>query len=292
MQKFDLIGSAFGKGAQIQETSQGPIYMRDNCDPINCCEWKVMITQDDSPETKNSMGRNYQSVLDHNKKLSASVSDSIKKGAFPIVIGGDHSCGIGTWSGVTSALNAESKFGLIWFDAHLDTHTIATSPSKAHHGMPISSLLGVGDKALGSIGSDKNKISKDHLVYIGIRSYEPEEKALLDSLGVRIIYMDELLKIGMKNAMQEAHAIISNGTEGYGISIDLDFFDPKFAPGVGSPEPNGANPDEFIENASILFADPNMKALEITELNPQRDMSGKTSTITRDIIQKLVESRV
>ena len=71
-------------------------------------------------------------------------------GDFPLIIGGDHSCAIGTWSGIARSLNetGQESIGLVWVDAHLDSHTFETSSSWAIHGMPLACLLGKGQKSL------------------------------------------------------------------------------------------------------------------------------------------------
>ena len=65
---------------------------------------------------------------------------------------------IGTWSALVDYFQAYENFGLIWIDAHLDAHTIDTSPSKAFHGMPIASLLGEGVSHFQQLGSKRKKI--------------------------------------------------------------------------------------------------------------------------------------
>ena len=80
----------------------------------------------------------------------------------PVVIGGDHSVAIGTWSGVISNYQAQGEFGLLWIDAHMDAHTPVTSVQGKwgghFHGMPLAHLLGHGDKDLCEIGSKKAKL--------------------------------------------------------------------------------------------------------------------------------------
>ncbi|MCA8913563.1 MAG: arginase family protein, partial [Planctomycetes bacterium] len=72
----------------------------------------------------------------------------VKKDAFPLVIGGDHSIAIGTIAGLVAAYKEEEAelrkdnpkleltMGVIWIDAHGDLNTPLTSPSGNIHGMP------------------------------------------------------------------------------------------------------------------------------------------------------------
>jgi len=87
-------------------------------------------------------GKFYDVILKHNKKLSNIVHQVLTNGRMmPVVLGGDHSGAIGTWSGVAKSLAASSKrdqlqlelqpkLGLVWVDAHMDSHTVTSSPSK------------------------------------------------------------------------------------------------------------------------------------------------------------------
>ena len=93
----------------------------------------------------------------------------------PCVIGGDHSCAGGTWTGVARTLQGE--LGLIWIDAHMDSHTPGTSHTGRLHGMPLAWLLGQDDDAL--YGLSSGLLEPQHVCLIGVRSYEPEEKERL-----------------------------------------------------------------------------------------------------------------
>lgn len=57
-----------------------------------------------------------------------------------MVVGGDHTCAIATWGAVRQTL--PRPLGLVWIDAHMDSHTPETSQSGALHGMPLAVLLG------------------------------------------------------------------------------------------------------------------------------------------------------
>ena len=114
-------------------------------------------------------------------------------------------------------------------DAHLDSHTPETSPSKNIHGMPLASLLGYGDPFMCNISHKGRKVNPKHLCLIGSRSYEDEEIDLLRSVGATIIHMDRVQKEGFNQTFQEALSIAKNPS-GYGMSIDLDAFDPLFIP--------------------------------------------------------------
>src|SRR3954454_21023574 len=125
--------------------------------------------------------------------LAAAVADALVHGRLPCVLGGDHSCAGGTWTGVARAV--KGALGLVWIDAHMDAHTPRTSHTGRLHGMPLAWLLGQDDDPL--YGLATGVIEPQHVALVGVRSFEPEEKARLDQLGVRVVYMDEVRSRGI-----------------------------------------------------------------------------------------------
>jgi arginase len=201
----------------------------------------------------------------------------LQGGHFPLVVGGDHSCAIGTWSGVHRALANHGPVGLIWIDAHMDSHTFATTPSGQIHGMPLACLLGHGETALTRIGGAEAKLRPEQVCLIGVRSYEAGEAALLHRLGVRVYDMDEIRRRGLAEVFEEALAIVRQGTAGFGVSVDLDALDPGEEPGVGTPVAGGLRRAELADALSHLRGDPAFVAMEIVEYNPRRDRRHATA---------------
>src|SRR5437764_9990168 len=173
--------------------------------------------------------------------LAAAVADSLRHGRLPCVLGGDHTCAGGTWTGVARSLRGD--LGLVWIDAHMDAHTPGTSHTGRLHGMPLAWLLGEDDDPL--YGLTTGVIEPQHVVLIGVRSFEKEEKVRLERLGVRVVYMEEIRSRGIKPVMDEAIGIATRGTTAFGISIDLDVVTPAEAPGVGTPVPDGVSGAEL-----------------------------------------------
>jgi arginase len=191
---------------------------------------------------------------------------------------------IGTFSGVTSALKAEGEFGLIWFDAHMDSHTPSTSESGAIHGMPLACLLGYGDSRLCSIAGQKPKINPKHVCLIGVRSFEEGEKKLLNDLAIKIYYIDEVRQRGLYTIVEEAKKIVKQNTKAYGVTIDIDAFDPKFAPGTGALEDGGLSADETIEAFKLFSEDKDLKILEIAEYNHYLDKNDITYKLIANLL--------
>ena len=76
---------------------------------------------------------------------------------------------------------------------------------------------------------------------IGARSVDPGERELLKSLNIRVFTMSELDERGLAHVVEEAIEIASRNTAGIHVTFDMDFIDPFYAPGVGTPERGGAD---------------------------------------------------
>jgi arginase len=209
----------------------------------------------------------------------------IKQHKMFTVFGGDHSCAIGTWSGVAHARAKQGPIGLIWVDAHMDCHTPETSESGNIHGMPVASLLGYGVSSLAQLGHWRPKLKPENICLIGIRSFEPGEAALVKKLGIRVFDMEEIGKRGIEAVLQDAIAHVNKNTNGYGFSLDLDGFDPQDAPGTGTPESGGISASQFCAALKKLIVnDTRILGAEIVEFNPHHDIQHRT----RDLIQQLL----
>jgi len=200
-----------------------------------------------------------------------------------LVIGGDHSCALGTWGGVLNGLQQPDKFGLIWLDAHMDAHTFATSPSGNIHGMPVAALLGKADKRLAAMYPGSSFIKPENLTLIGVRSYEHEEYDLLKEAEVEIVFAGQIDRLAP--VLIKAIDKLSLSCEVIGISIDLDFIDPVDAPGVKTPAENGIKAGELLEALSLINQHPKVCGLEISEFNPEKDFNNKTLHLMKAIVE-------
>ncbi|MDP2029868.1 MAG: arginase [Thiobacillus sp.] len=271
-----VIGAASGAGAPDPGCAQGPEALRRyqvfHDTPLQHVEWDAILrVPRDVRDTP------LHAVAALGARLAAAVEAVLQAGHFPLVVGGDHSCAIGTWSGVHRALADKGPLGLIWIDAHMDSHTFATTPSGQIHGMPLACLLGHGAAALTTIDGPEAKLRPEHVCLIGVRSYEAGEAALLQRLGVRVFDMAEVCRRGLAAVFDEALARVRHGTAGFGVSVDLDALDPDEEPGVGTPVPGGLHRAELVAALSHLRGDPAFVAMEIVEYNPRRDRRHATA---------------
>jgi arginase len=282
-----LIGCASGIAGADVHAGDGPKIVRQSqamqaLEKSGHVQWQHMLTPVATSMRKDENVR--QMCVD----LAKEVSDLVQAKKPFCVIGGDHSCAIGTWSGVYDALHSHGDLGFIWIDAHMDSHTPETSPSNNIHGMPLACLLGYGYPTLTSVLHDAPKIKPENLCLIGVRSYESGEAALLKRLNVKIYFMDEVEKRGFATVLAEAVAHVTKHTAVYGVTIDIDALDPQDAPGVDVPEEGGIRLVDLLAGLQHIVHDKKLIGTEVVEFDPVRDRDGITEKTMTDIITTLV----
>jgi arginase len=213
--------------------------------------------------------------------LASAVADAMRHDRMPCVLGGDHSCAGGTWTGVARA--TQGSLGLVWIDAHMDAHTPATSHSGRLHGMPLAWLLGQDDDPL--YGLAAGVVHPGSVSLVGVRSFEPEEAERLERLGVRVFMMDEVRRRGVDAVLEEAVAIANEGTAAYGISVDLDVIAPEEAPGVGTPVSGGIGANALAHALERIGARERLAAVELVEYSPHADREGRSARVAIALLE-------
>ena len=284
-QPVTLIGFASGLAGNDPDTGLAPWHLYQHPELFSGLQVDTVwgeIVVGTSAKSQLAVLPDLEEVLND---LTDAVGDHLEEGDAICVIGGDHSVAIGTWSAVANYYREEGDIGLIWIDAHLDGHTPETSPSKNIHGMPVSHLLGHGIESLCQLLDEEPKIKPEHICFIGVRSYEPGEQKLLTSLGVKIIYMDEVTQHGFANVFGQAIKHVSKGTCGFGLTIDMDGIDPVDAPGVGIREKGGILANDLLPTLKSLAHQYDFLGLELAEYNPLRDEDMKTAKLMAAIVE-------
>jgi ornithine--oxo-acid transaminase len=222
-------------------------------------------------------------------ELGAAVGASLRAGRFPCVIGGDHTSAIGTWTGAAEAVSARGQLGLLWIDAHMDSHTPRTSPSGRMHGMPLAFLLGQGDERFAGLVA--GALDPRHVCLLGVRSFEPEEAKLLGRLGVRVYLMDEIWQRGLQAVFAEALGIVTRASAGYGVTLDLDALDPCEVPGVATPSAGGLRAAMLLPELAALATDARLLGFELVEYTPRRDREARGARVALELLSAALTGR-
>ena len=227
------------------------------------------------------------------KELCSKVETALENGSLPVILGGDHSIAIGSVAGVAAHYRRNGeKIGVIWLDAHTDVNTPETTPSGNIHGMPLAALLGKGAPELTDVGGFSPKVLPENTVIIGARSVDPGERQLLKSMGVRVFTMSEVDERGMAEVAREAVVIASRGTAGFHVTMDMDFIDPFYAPGVGTPERGGATYREGHLAMEKIADSGKVLSVELTEVNPVYDIANQTALLAVEMILSALGKKI
>ena len=240
-------------------------------------------------EVGNEKLRYLDEVLRVCGQLTSQVSQIVSRGDFPLVLGGDQSISIGTLAGL---VDNRTKRGIIWIDAHGDFNTQETTPSGSIHGMALAAILGYGDSRLANFRSLAPKALEENSVLIAGRSFDEKEAEQLQKSKVTIFTMKEVDELGMRNVMQQAIQIASNGVEDVHLSFDIDALDPWEAPGTGTPVSGGLTYREAQLAMEMLYDSGVVTSAECVEVNTILDERNRTAELAVQLMLSLFGKQI
>jgi arginase len=227
------------------------------------------------------------------ERIGELVAQALHLGKTPLVLGGDHSIAVGSLAGVSRFFReSDAKVGLIWMDAHADMNTPQSSPSGNVHGMPLACCVGVGPQALTHMFGFCPKVDAANVALVGIRDVDVLERGIVRGTGVRAFTMREIDERGMHAVIDEAIGIAMSGTAGFHLSLDMDFVDPQYAPGVGTPVRGGATYREAHLAMEVVSDSNQMVSMEVVEVNPVIDEVNRTADLAVELILSAMGKKI
>lgn len=192
-------------------------------------------------------------------------------GVLPLAIGGDHLCSLP----ILRALAKDAPLGMIHFDSHTDLFHSYFGGTMFTHGTPFRRAV------------EEGLLDPKRVAQIGIRgtAYDNEDTDFAKSVGIRVIRIEEFFERGVADVMSEAREIV--GDQKTYVSYDIDFVDPTFAPGTGTPEVGGPNSFEAIQVVRQLKG-LNFAGADLVEVSPPFDASGGTAFLAASLIFELL----
>jgi guanidinopropionase len=196
--------------------------------------------------------------------IEAFYDDLKKQGVRPLSVGGDHSV---TYP-ILKALGRDRPVGLVHIDAHCDTMG-AFDDCKFHHGGPFR--LAVLDGVL----------DPERTIQIGIRGAANVFWEFSYASGMTVIEIEEFTALGVASVAERARAVVGDGP--VYVSVDVDGFDPAFAPGTGTPEVGGITPREGIALLRALTG-LHIIGADVVEVAPQYDPTTNTAQLAAQLL--------
>lgn len=217
-------------------------------------------------------------IRDVTANLAHMVYSSLKADSFPLIIGGDHSLGMGSIAGSSKAFQ---DMAVVWVDAHGDINDSESSPSGNIHGMPLAASVGVGHPYLRSLYFEGQKVKPENVYIIGARDLDPGEVKLAQELNINLYTMDIIRKDGLENILNQViKGIHKSQVDGVHLSFDIDALDISLVPGTGTPVKEGFTLDESKYVLEKILQEDFITSMDFVEFNPKLDDENKTTEKT------------
>jgi arginase len=249
----------------------------------------LVVPQPESQPLGNPNLKYLDQIVRVSEELAGIVTTILQEGDFPLVLGGDHSIGLGSISGVA---NVHKNVGVLWIDAHADFNTDQSTPSGNIHGMILASLAGLGNSSLTNIGGWSPKIHKETIVIVGARDLDPGEQELLRTNSIHVFTMSEIDQLGITEVMQQALAIAGQNNDGIHLSLDMDALDPTEAPGVGTPVRGGLTYREAHLAMELIADSHKLVSMDVVEVNPILDRENATALLAVELVLSALGKKI
>ncbi|MDN4524315.1 formimidoylglutamase [Fictibacillus fluitans] len=218
----------------------------------------------DIHETRSRFVQVIQEVLERNPDI------------VPVILGGDHSISA---SSIKAFRKNKGPVGVIQFDAHHDLRNLGDGgPS---NGTPFRQLIE---------GTD---IKGEHLIQIGIRDFSNGRMYTnyAKENGITVYSMNEVSRLGTKKILEESIRTLKSKVSSIYVSVDMDVLDQAYAPGCPAIGPGGMTSEALIQGIQYLSACPEVKGMDIVEVDPTLDFRDMTSRLSAYLILQFLLHR-
>lgn len=239
-------------------------------------------------------------VLDVNAAVAGAVAGAVAAGQLPLVLAGNCNVTLGVHAGLSASQPAPGA--LVWFDAHGDFNTPEITETSYLDGMPLAMLTG---RAYPDIWSQLGGAPQpeDLTLHLGSRELDAAETEALAVSGVIVVSGPQLRERGLRQALApglDALAMRTRGTQPFvdsppdpappsaHLHVDIDVLDPKVAPGVTFPSPDGLSLDDLLSATAMVRDRFALSALSLTSLAPENDERNATVHAGLALLQAVV----
>lgn len=195
--------------------------------------------------------------------------DTLNKGNFPLLVGGDHTTAISSIFAANEYCNTNREIlGVLWFDAHADFNTIETSPSGNIHGVPVAVLCGHTLNEL----SYGNSLDPSQFGYYGVRDIDSLEFNRFQYYNMNILDSEKDFTKWMRK-FDKIH-----------LSFDMDCLDPSIMSCVNTKVNNGLTMEKVRDKLKMIKDSNKLMSMDLVEYNP---LLGDNSDVVEDILKTL-----
>ena len=217
------------------------------------------------------VGPNPADIADTLARMETFYDEVLSHGIRPLTCGGDHLCSLP----ILRALARDRPLAMIHFDSHSDLFAGYFGGTRYTHGTPFRRAI------------EEGLLEPSRVVQIGLRgtAYDTEDREFGRANGVRMIPVEEMFDRGLTDVMAEAREIVGDA-ETY-VSFDIDFVDPAFAPGTGTPEVGGPSSFQALQGVRGLLG-VRIAGADMVEVSPPFDPTGATAYLGASVMFELL----
>lgn len=304
MTDISFVSVPFGLGAGRGGSEHGPEALRRLGMHSELAKLGIRIARDDEAAITAASNSALQSAaayagmvpaMNHAAEVMGTCSvvaeqssAALAAGTLPVVIGGDHSIAIGSIAGLTAHYE---RPGIIWFDAHADLNTEATSLSGNMHGIALAAALGMTRLPFDALHPKARPVALPRVVLIGARDLDPAEVQFIEQSGIAYFDMAAIRSLGMAEVAKRAlHIAGGDGADAIHLSFDIDSIAPEEAPGTGTPVAGGISSSEARVALRAFGGSRLLASADFVELNPLLDHGERTAKLMLSLIGELLSA--
>jgi arginase len=217
------------------------------------------------------------------RALSERVKAAREAQAFPLLLTGNCGNALGTLAGLEIG-----KTGIVWFDAHGEFNTPDTTRSGFLDGMGLATITGRCWQVLASTVPGFSPMPENHIVLIGARELDPEERALLENSGVGTISAAQVRGSGIQNALAPHLERLRQEVEQVYVHLDLDVLDPTEAQANSFPAPEGLTVVEVKKAIEAVKAQFRIAAGGLASYDPSCDLDNRALNASLELLGALI----
>ena len=197
------------------------------------------------------------------KSVIAGMTEVVKRGAFALVLGGDHYVAYPSFEGFAKGF-AERKhgarLGYIHIDSHSDFYDEQGNSGRYNHSTCVRRI------------SENPMVSYKNMAWVGLcKSLNSEQIRLRRKYGLKMTTEKDIRERGIEQVMREAMDVAADGTDAVYVSVDIDVVAASESPGTGLSEPKGISSRQFLQVMDMLGNYKELGALDLCEVSPQWD---------------------
>lgn len=194
------------------------------------------------------------------RRVEVVLRDLLKAAKIPVMIGGEHT----TTLGAVRSMGKETA--VLSLDAHADLRE-EYSGEKISHATVMRRVAEI--------------VGAENILIVGLRALCREELEFIEKSRLSYLTTQQLRRLSTKAATRAVRTALS-GFERIYVTVDMDVFDPAFAPGVGNPEADGLSPDQVLSIISGV-CDERVAGLDVVEVAPNYD-TGATAVLASKVL--------